>query len=66
RGHLVDHDLGSKDGAAHMVHGLRELRGRAIDLASDSHPAMVGAMGSGLGLDTPHDLRDWSGDRDLD
>jgi hypothetical protein len=34
------------------------LIGRAVDLAADSHPVMVGLTRSGAGRDTPHDLRD--------
>jgi hypothetical protein len=42
----------------YLCDGRRELIGRAVDLIADSHPAMVGVLRSGVGHDTPHDLRD--------
>lgn len=32
----------------------RELRGGAVDFTSGSHTAIVGALGSGDEIDTPH------------
>jgi hypothetical protein len=41
-GHGVDHNLGAQHGAAHLLDCCSEGRGSAIDLASDTHPVIVG------------------------